>query len=278
MQRGQALRIVRVQVGAGGKQARGEFRQAERGRQHQHGDLARQALFEPCAGVQQAFHDLQLAHADRRRQRGGTGVRGERGIRAARQQQFDQGAMAAAGRAQQGAAALAVHRVHRQPQVQQATHRLGIADDRRGRDIGGLQGAPGQAPTAPVQPRGEVATPGRQREAEGRLPVRRTTVACRARGHEALQRLLAPQRGRVVERGHATPIASIQVDAESEQAFEQPRPAQAYREHQRRFAGSGCAEWIRPALHQLEREGLRARSLRGRACRQEGRQSAATGR
>ena len=81
-----------------------------------------------------------------------------------------------------------------------------------------------------------------------------------------------------MERGHATPVTGIQVDAESEQAFEQPRPSQPYREQERRFAGSGAAEWIGPALHQLEREGLRARSLRGRACRQEGRQSAATGR
>ena len=85
MQRGQALRIGGVQVGAGLQQARDQFRQAQRRRQHQHGDFARQALFEAGARFQQAFDDLGLAHAHRRRQRRGAGVGGQRGIRAARE-------------------------------------------------------------------------------------------------------------------------------------------------------------------------------------------------
>ena len=71
-------------------------------------------------GLQQAFDDVRLAHADRGGQRGGAGVGGQPGIGPAGQQVFDQFAMAAPRRTQQRGAALAVGGVDREAEVQQA--------------------------------------------------------------------------------------------------------------------------------------------------------------
>jgi hypothetical protein len=68
----------------------------------------------------------------------GVGARGARGIRLAFEQQRHHHVVAAAGGAQQRRAALGVDAVHRQAELKQAQHRLGIAGHRRGRQVGRL--------------------------------------------------------------------------------------------------------------------------------------------
>ena len=278
MQRAQALRIGGLQVGTGLQQARDQIRQAQRRRQHQHGDIARQALFQPGICLQQAVNDLRLAHAHRRRQRGGAGVGGMAGVRTARQQQLDQAQMAATGGTQQCGAALAIHRIHRQAQVQQAAHAVEVAHHRGGRHVVCTQRPPGQRPAAPVQPCGQVTPAGGQRHAQRGLPIGGATVRRGTCRHQRFDRVFLTQRGRQMQRAHAAAVACIQVHTGRDQLLQHARPLQAHRQRDRRIACRRHAEWIRAAFQQLEGEGFIAcTTRRGQAGRHVPRQATATG-
>lgn len=171
MQRRQALVVVGVHVGRRGEQARHDIRQAQRAGQHQHGDAAGQAVLDLRAGLQQRGHDLGLAHAHRRRQRRGAAIGCALRIGAATEQMRHHAEMAATGRTQQRGAALRIDGVDRQAEIDQATHRIGVADHRGRRYIRLAQAAVRQRPDAPVQPVGQVAAADRQRHAQWGLPV-----------------------------------------------------------------------------------------------------------
>ena len=254
VQRRQALAIAGIDVGAGGEQQGGDVRQTQGAGQHKYRDSAGQAMAQVGAGIEQCGDHFGLAHAHRRRQRRGTAVGGVLRVGATRQQQVDRGEVAAPGCAQQAGAALGIDRVDREPQFQQAPHRVGIAGHRRGGHVGRAQGAPRQRPAAPVQPVGQVATATGQGHAEGGLAIGRARLRRGALGDQPAQGRFAAQRGGQVQGGHAMAIAGLAVDPGLQQRFEQAQPAQAHGQRQRRITAVGQ----RPLARQRGGEGIGA--------------------
>ena len=168
-----------------------------------------------------------------------------------------------------------------QAEVEQATHRIGVADDRGGRHVAGLQRAPGQRPAAPVEPVGEIAAarrPAPRRAASGHR--RRACPAMAPCAISVFNAGFAAERGGQVQRGHAVAVAGIEIDAVREQPLDHAHPAQAHRERQRRIAGGRGAQRIGAAFEQFQRELFQAASglVAVRAGGEEARQAAAAGR
>ena len=253
VQRRQPLVVAFLGVGAVGKQARNELGLAQRGGQHQRRHFTRQRQVGFGAGAQQAVDHADVAHADRGRKRRRAGARGNAGVGAAAEQLFDHRFVAAAGRAQQRGAALGVDGVHRQVQFQQAAHGFGVPGHRGGRQVGRLQGAPGQLPLPPFQPVRQLASLRGQGQAQRRLPVRRAQCRRSAVADQQLQRALAAQRRGGVQGRVAVAVAVVRVGAGSQQGLGQAQPAQADGQAQRRV-GRCATEGVGAALEQGHRE------------------------
>ena len=196
-------------------------------------------------------------------------LRGGLRIGAACEQQVDHRAMTATGRAQQRGAALRIGGIDRQAEVEQATHRIGFADDRGRRQVRRLQRTTGQRPAAPVEPVGEVATARRQRDAERRLPVGGAQVRARRRVRSAPS---APLRDRARRPGATRSCRggsrAFEIDADARAGVRRTRrPAQAHRQRQRRIAGRRGARTDRRRVRAVPARAVPARDRRDRSAR-----------
>ncbi len=236
MQGCQPLIVGGVHVGCGREQTRHDIRQAECARQHQHGHATGQAMFDLRAGLQQGSDDIGLAHAHRRRQRRGAAIGCALRVGTAAEQMRNHAQVAATGRTQQRGAALGIDGIHRQTEVDQASHRIGIASHRGRGHVRFAQRTAWQRPDPPVQPVGQIAPADRQRHAQRGLPV---GSACFRRGallDQQFQRGIAAQRGGQMQRGHAMAVARFAVHAVFQQPLLQAQPAQPHGQRQRRIA------------------------------------------
>ena len=186
--------------------------------------------------------------------------------------------MAAAGRAQQRGAALRVRRIDRESQIQQAAHRVGVADHRRRRQVGGSQRAARQRPATPVQPIGQIAAAAGQRHTQRSLAVGGAGIRTCALGDQLAQRKLAAQCGGQVQRGHAVAVAGFAIHADVQQAVQQSRPTQPHCQRQRRVAQRRSREGIGAAFQQIAGELFQSTPdlLAARAGVEEARQSTGT--
>ena len=80
-----------------------------------------------------------MTHADRRRQGRRAGACARLQVGAARDQALDDGKMSAAGGTQQGRAALVIHRINGQIEIEQSLHGFGRTGHRRRRQVRRLQ-------------------------------------------------------------------------------------------------------------------------------------------
>lgn len=211
-------------------------------------------MFNLRAGLQQRSHDLGLAHAHRRRQWRGAAVGGTLRIGAAAEQMRHHAKVAATGRTQQCGAALRVEGVDRQTEVDQATHRIGIAGHCGSRHIRFAQRAARQRPDAPIQPAGQIAAADRQRHAQRGLPIGSARFRRGAVFDQQFQRGVAAQRGGQMQRRHAVAVARFAVHAMFQQPLLQAQPTQPHRQRQRRIVGSRRSERVGTTFEQLERE------------------------
>ena len=162
--------------------------------------------------------------------------------------------MPAASGTQQGRAALVVHRINGQIEIEQSLHGFGRTGHRRRRQVRRLQASSRQRPAAPFEPMTEIAPSGRQGHAQGGLTVRRTRIGLRTMPDQGAQRAFAAQRcgdvhGRVTAR-----VALVRIDARGEGRFEQALPTEADRQDDRRILTRRRGENVGAAFEQHQRE------------------------
>ena len=163
------------------------------------------------AAIEQGRNDVDLAHADRRRQRRRTACSGVLRIGTARQQQVGHGQVATTGRTQHAVQPCASTASTANPRsIRRRTASTSPAIAAAGRSASRRVRRGSGHP--PVQPVGQVTATDRQRHAQWRLTVGGT---CFRRGtvlHQQLQRAFAGQGGGQMQCGHAMAVARFAID------------------------------------------------------------------